>query len=249
MAAWCLTNGGTKKHYCGLLKRVQAILRVEGRLRALRAQQVGNSDQATPCYCSDTQSNKHYTLFLPESVLNAELTSLRTLPKLGFERTRQRQSSCALDHEGVKDIFNAVPALSSVYWSPDHLAGCQNMLGGTHIGLLQGQQRPICTETHRNGAQLPHITRSTQHAARRRRRCSRAAAESGTAGTSIVEPVQPEHPGTADAPEHKAQQAATAAAPAGGQPDITIAISPAAEQEIQRALLAENGAQAALLYS
>jgi hypothetical protein len=41
------------------------------------------------------------------------------------------------------------------------------------------------------------------------------------------------------------QSAAHPAAAAGMPPDITIAISPAAEQEIQRALLAENGAQAA----
>jgi hypothetical protein len=56
--------------------------------------------------------------------------------------------------------------------------------------------------------------------------------------------VQPEQQNAAAAVEHKAQQAAAAPATASGvQQDMTIAISPAAEQEIQRALLADNGEQ------
>jgi hypothetical protein len=57
--------------------------------------------------------------------------------------------------------------------------------------------------------------------------------------------VQPEQQDATAAVEQQAQQcAASPAAAAGVQPDMTIAISPAAEQEISRALLAENGAQA-----
>jgi hypothetical protein len=120
------------------------------------------------------------------------------------------------------------------------------MLGGTRIGSLQGQPRPICNQN--NASFLPRhpVTRTWQHTAYIRKQACRAAAEPSTAGTSIVEPAQPEQQDAAAAVEHKAQQAAAAPTTAAGiQQDITIAISPAAEQEIQRALLAENGERAA----
>ncbi|KAF6261486.1 hypothetical protein COO60DRAFT_775367 [Scenedesmus sp. NREL 46B-D3] len=120
------------------------------------------------------------------------------------------------------------------------------MLWGTRTGCLQ--RGPICNQTQLNVVSVQPATRTGLHAARISRCCCRAAAEPSTAGTSIAEPVQPEQPDATGPVNTQAQQsAATAAAAAAGhagasaQQDITIAISPAAEQEIQRALLAENG--------
>eukprot|EP00882_Tetradesmus_deserticola_P028440 GHRQ01031681.1.p1 GENE.GHRQ01031681.1~~GHRQ01031681.1.p1 ORF type:complete len:316 (+),score=73.59 GHRQ01031681.1:292-1239(+) len=121
---------------------------------------------------------------------------------------------------------------------------CWKMLWGTRTGCLHVQRRSICEQASPGVVYVQRITQRGLPAARSR---CRAAAEPSTAGTSITEPVQLEQADVTGAADLQGQQVAAVAATtarhagASAPQDISIAISPAAEQEIQRALMAENG--------